>query len=457
MQFRNQSLGNDFDRWYYRPQGTTDVLDERTSKDVTFVMNNNSDNNPIHYEVIYEARNNEGCTASYMATVRVYRGMTAAFATSPPPPILFAGQNTITVTNTSIPTNDLGHFEYQWDFGDNQADPPTATGIGPFDVIYDSPGFKDIVLTMVNIQARDDGEVCRSIAVNQINIELPNVSAAFQVTPRESCAPTELVIDNLSLGADTFNWILTNEFGQEVGTSNLFEPTFQVNKEGEYTVSLVATYLNTSQQALAEISGIKVYAKPAAIFDVRPTVVFVPDQDLFTFNNSVRANTYFWDFGDGATSDLFQPTHLYGVEGSYTITLMAGFDHGMVDVDGDGVADMHLVCSDTATTTILARDGGLTKIPNAFTPNKSGPSSDPSQGTFNDVFLPITRGVEEFTMQIFDRWGNLIFESQRKDLGWNGYDRNGRLMPAGVYVYKLVLRLSNGERTTKVGDVTLIR
>ncbi len=60
-------------------------------------------------------------------------------------------------------------------------------------------------------------------------------------------------------------------------------------------------------------------------------------------------------------------------------------------------------------------------------------------------------------MQIFDRWGTLIFESKDKNVGWDGYDRNGRLMTAGVYVYRLVMRLSNGQRTTKVGDVTLIR
>jgi gliding motility-associated-like protein len=65
--------------------------------------------------------------------------------------------------------------------------------------------------------------------------------------------------------------------------------------------------------------------------------------------------------------------------------------------------------------------------------------------------------VEEFEMDIFDRWGNLIFQSKDRNVGWDGYDRHGRLMPAGVYVYKLVLRLSDGQRTTKVGDVTLIR
>ncbi|HYG20853.1 MAG TPA: gliding motility-associated C-terminal domain-containing protein, partial [Ohtaekwangia sp.] len=75
----------------------------------------------------------------------------------------------------------------------------------------------------------------------------------------------------------------------------------------------------------------------------------------------------------------------------------------------------------------------------------------------NDVFLPVMKGIEEFQMQIFDRWGTLIFESRDKNQGWDGYDKNGQLLPSGVYVYKLTLRLSNDQRTTQVGDVTLIR
>ncbi|HNT49988.1 MAG TPA: gliding motility-associated C-terminal domain-containing protein, partial [Cyclobacteriaceae bacterium] len=73
------------------------------------------------------------------------------------------------------------------------------------------------------------------------------------------------------------------------------------------------------------------------------------------------------------------------------------------------------------------------------------------------VFLPIVKGAEEFNMQIFDRWGNLIFESNSANIGWDGYDKNGRVLPAGVYVYKLTIRLSDGQRSTQIGDVTMIK
>jgi gliding motility-associated-like protein len=73
------------------------------------------------------------------------------------------------------------------------------------------------------------------------------------------------------------------------------------------------------------------------------------------------------------------------------------------------------------------------------------------------VFLPFVRGVEEFNLQIFDRWGNLIFESNNQNIGWDGYGKDGQILPAGVYVYKLTIRLSDGQRSTQIGDVTMIR
>ncbi|MEQ9593266.1 MAG: gliding motility-associated C-terminal domain-containing protein, partial [Cyclobacteriaceae bacterium] len=131
----------------------------------------------------------------------------------------------------------------------------------------------------------------------------------------------------------------------------------------------------------------------------------------------------------------------------YDVVLVAGFDH-----------DNGIVCTDTLTQQIVAKQGGQTKVPNAFTPNPAGPSGGVSgSGSFNDVFLPIVKGVEEFNMQIYDRWGNLVFESNSATIGWDGYNESGTLMPAGVYVYKLTLRLSDGQRSTQIGDITMIR
>jgi len=190
--------------------------------------------------------------------------------------------------------------------------------------------------------------------------------------------------------------------------------------------------------------------------EVRPSIVYVPDQEVNTYNFSTTIpgtiNEYTWNFGDGLPTSISNeqaPVHKYKVEGLYTISLIVANDYG------NGV-----VCRDTIRRDILAKQGGTTKIPNAFTPDPNHASSGghASNGSFNDVFLPLVKGVETFNMQIFDRWGNLIFESNDSNVGWDGYESGGHTMyPSGVYVYKLTLLLSDGQRTTQIGDVTLIR
>ncbi len=95
-------------------------------------------------------------------------------------------------------------------------------------------------------------------------------------------------------------------------------------------------------------------------------------------------------------------------------------------------------------------------VPNAFSPNVSSIGSGGSSNGKNDVFLPLTRGVVEFELLVFNRWGELLFESQDTERGWDGY-YNGKLCPQDVYMYKLTALYENGERVVRVGDINLIR
>jgi gliding motility-associated-like protein len=461
IRFVDQSQGVDTGTWYYQALGSTDQQEVTAGPlpDITYTLMNETTSNPLFYEVVYEASNAEGCTAEYRREVKVYRGITASIVNNPDPPNPFVGGiSTVIFTNNSTPLDDTD-FEYTWDFGDIRADPASGTGINPYTVDYFSAGTKTVRLRAVNIDARDiDNKTCQSIATKNITIPLPALTANFRPTPLASCFPVEITVENLSEGADTFLWEVYNQTGL-VTTSNLRNPVFQIHSPGTYDIYLTASYYATGQVADTVWRGIKVFDVPTALFEMRPNPLYVPDTPLLTYNQSVRANVYVWDFGDG-TSPVSEenPTHLYQLEGKYLVTLAAGFDYGEQDTDGDGIPDTNITCYDTVQHELQALDGGFIKLPNAFTPSATGPSGGvPGYGTFNDVFLPIARGIEEFQMQIFDRWGNLIFESLDRTIGWDGYDKNGRLMPAGVYVYKLVLRLSDGQRTTRIGDVTLIR
>lgn len=88
-------------------------------------------------------------------------------------------------------------------------------------------------------------------------------------------------------------------------------------------------------------------------------------------------------------------------------------------------------------------------VPTAFSPNADG---------FNEVFEVKGRFISEFNLEIYDRWGNLIFESKKLDDGWNGTASDGTTpAPAGNYGFKVFGLDPAGQKFEKVGSVTLIR
>ena len=98
------------------------------------------------------------------------------------------------------------------------------------------------------------------------------------------------------------------------------------------------------------------------------------------------------------------------------------------------------------------------EFPNAFTPNTNGPTNGyytPGLPN-NDVFHPEYKGVVEYHLEIYNRRGELIFESHEINIGWDGYINN-RLAAQGVYVWKARGKYSNGENFIKAGNVMLIK
>lgn len=454
----NETIGATSSHWFYRTVGGATEIDPQNTTNnnsVTFTIPNNTTSAVTTFELVYRPSNGTSCTMpEVVIPIDVYRGIQAGF-TNTTPTVYTAGESDVLFTNTSNPI-DESQFGYAWDFGvdSNPATANTATdGGGSFDITYTTPGFKTATLTARNLQATIDhpGLVCANVFSQTFEILIPPLVAAFDMAPPEACFPTNVTIThNGAEGGNEILWQLLDQAGVILET-NIKEPVFKIPSPGRYTVRLITrnTYVSPVQEKREEKEVI-IYDKPTADFVLRPTTVFVPDQEVETYNFSTGATSYQWDFGDGTTTDEEEPKHTYKLENVYEILLIAKNDHG------NGV-----ICTDSLIKKVTARQGGLTRVPNAFTPNPNGPSTStgnqPGANSFNDVFLPQVKGAEEFNMQVFDRWGNLIFESNDSNVGWDGYDRNGKLLPAGVYVYKLTLRLSDGQRTTQVGDITMIR
>ena len=383
---------------------------------------------PITLEVQLITENFAGCQSEPSAeelTVEEEREALASFTATP-------GQQSY--PETTVTLNNLAYdpaITYLWDFGNGEtSDTGNLTAYS-----YQEAGTYSIRLT-----ASSGG--CSDTQVKTITINPARPVIDFDYDPPAGCAPLVVNFTNLSQYAvsDTYLW----DFG-DGSTSTQVNPVHTYFEPGIYTVSLTAA--NSVGESATEIKSqiIEVYETPFAQFNVRPNVVSIPDNPIYTNNGSIGATSYLWDFGDGSTSTEYEPEHYYQEEGTYSITLIAS------NLDG---------CADTLTrdNIVKAEEMGRLLIPNAFTPSTLGPSGgyiDAQAGT-NDIFLPIMTGVREFELLIFNRWGELLFRSGDQRVGWDGY-YNGRLCQQDVYVYKLNLVFDNGRATTRVGDVNLIR
>ncbi|MCK5207563.1 MAG: PKD domain-containing protein, partial [Cyclobacteriaceae bacterium] len=283
---------------------------------------------------------------------------------------------------------------------------------------------------------------CESMDFVNIFIQPATPEADFTFDPGKGCAPLTVNFTNLTKFGDpeSYKWY----FGQGEGITNEEHPTHTYYEPGVYSVKLEASNEAGITDAAVKRLIIEVFPNPHSDFQIRPETVKLPEDPIYTTNLSFEADSYFWDFGDGAISTEFEPSHVYMDTGRYDIMLIAKTVKGCIDT---------VVYEDI----VEVIDGNEILIPNAFTPSLDGPTggSRYTNGR-NDVFYPVTEGVIAYRMQIYNRWGELLFATEDTGLGWDGY-YNGRLCAPDVYIYKLDFKFIDGREVMKFGDIALIR
>ena len=325
-------------------------------------------------------------------------------------------------------TGDTGPLTYSWNNN-------LGTGPGAF-VSIPTQASTYYVVTVTNAcgqTLKDSVEVVQS--------PQPTINVASGGTL--ACIPTSIKFTDASLAGNSADPITTWlwNFGDGL-TSNSVNPTHVYNSPGTYSVTLTVSTnggcINNNSSTPIIVSA---FNSPLAQFAVNSLTLSLPYNPLLCTNQSTGAVSYDWSFGDGNFSQEVHPKHLYTLIGDYQVQLIATSIQG---------------CKDTATILITA-DADIV-FPNAFTPNEEGGTggSYDINSLTNDVFFPFTSGVEEYSLQIFNRWGELIFESTDVKMGWDGYYR-GKLCQLGVYVWKAKVKLNNGKLYNKMGDVTLMR
>jgi gliding motility-associated-like protein len=171
---------------------------------------------------------------------------------------------------------------------------------------------------------------------------------------------------------------------------------------------------------------------PKATFITDPSNSGIEDKSIRFVNTSSNSVDFLWDFGNGDSSRLFQPSTMYGDTGEYIITLISYNENG---------------CSDTAKNHIFIKEKFNIYIPNAFTPNFDGN---------NDYFMIMGSGIKDYNLRIFHRNGALIFNNNSSNKYWDGLFE-GEPLSLESYLYELTVFDNIGESHNYTGVVHLLR
>jgi len=249
------------------------------------------------------------------------------------------------------------------------------------------------------------------------------------------CIPlTTVLTNNSSITGNSCVWDISN--GQTLSGCN--NVSLITTDPGCYDVTLTVTTSAGCESQATVLNYICTEGPPNANFSADPMVVTSNDPFINFINGSFGAVNYEWDFGDGNTSNEINPSQQYESteEGSYTGQLIALSQYG---------------CSDTAYAIIEVQEDLIFYIPNTFTPDNDN---------YNETFQPVfTSGFDpyDFNLLIFNRWGEILFESNNANVGWDG-TYGGKLVKDGTYIWKIEFKTKyTDERQVHVGHVNILR
>ena len=257
-------------------------------------------------------------------------------------------------------------------------------------------------------------------------------TVSFTANQTNGCIPLTVTFTSSS-NSGSCVWDIGN--GQ---TLNGCTATYTFTQPGCYDISLISTN-NGCASTASEQDVVCVDSNPIAAFSSSVTIFDELVEGVNFSNSSTGASTYLWNFGDGQSSTDINPFHTFteATNGAY-VELIAYSQSG---------------CVDTVQLAIGYQEEEVFYVPNCFTPDGD---------EYNNVFTPIFYSGYDpynFELLIFDRWGELIFESRNVLNGWDGsYGVGGRKAQDGTYIWKITFKNAlNDKRQKVVGHVNLIR
>lgn len=335
---------------------------------------------------------------------------------NPLPPV-YAGADYIICDGSQTTLNGQGAVSYQWDNGvlDNQAFTPTQT----------------ITYTVIGTDANG----CQDSDDIVVTVELLP-EPTFYADSIQGCEPMTVTFVNTTIGNfSNCTW----SYGDGSGWTGCDSAINVYDYGGTYDVSLQTTSINGCVGTTTYYDYIYVESNPDASFIPSLYSVINLEPDVTFDNTTTGAVNYLWDFGDGSptTTDM-NPSH------SFPDNATTGYEVMLYAYSPIG-------CVDSTMTVIEVKEVIIFYIPNTFTPDDD---------EFNQFFQPVfTSGFDpyDFNLKIYNRWGQIVFESNDAEFGWNG-TYGGELVPDGSYTWKIEFKsISNDERFIETGHVNVLK
>lgn len=385
------------------------------------------------YNVSLTVTSNYGCESTFTSTATVW----------PLPEVNFDPTDVCLEENTQF--NDLSQIsnaftnntlvQWDWNFGDGG----TSNVQNP-NYTYGTAGVFNATLIVTS----NNG--CTSQETLPVTVHATPI-ASFNGVDLNGCSPicpelTSTTSVNSPSSIVNYNWTLSNGISQN-SASSMFTECLQ-NNSGS-TVSLGVTLTVTTEQGCSatysEPNYINIYHNPIADFTYTPNEVTVLDPTVSFNNSSSYADSYNWSFGQAGSSTETNPTIVYPEIGEQTYDVML-------------VASTNMGCTDTAYALVEVKDQIVFYVPNTFTPDKDN---------YNETFQPIfVSGFDpmDFHLMIFNRWGEVVFESYNHSIGWDGtYGASSdRIVKDGTYVWKIEFKeVMTDKRHIHTGHINVIK
>jgi len=473
--FVNQSSGNFTNYWeFILPSGTQ----SSTQSSPVFSYPDTGT-----YLVKLVINRGQTCADSTTATVKIYPAPTASFTAN----TACEKDQAVLFNNTSAsPLNDISG--YSWKFGNGITSTKKDTSI-----VYTSSGIYTVDLSVVTANG------CKDTLVQQVFVN-PKPVASF--SPDAACEDVSVTLNNTSqssIGISAAAWALSGN-STSFNSSDI-NPVFTFFDQGIYSVTLAVTDSNGCKDTIQK--DLQVFPPISAAFVPDKSSICAGEQIVFSNLSSGIIDQFIWIYGDGTTNGTTNDSiHSYMQAGNFTAQLVAvnnacGRDTAeailtvtptpTINIASDKLS----ICSGDTTSISIAsvtavdslvwntgqsgtiiqvtepgiytvtayKDGCsnrdsidvnafcLVFVPSAFSPNGDGK---------NEGFNVIDKNIETFSLTIYNRWNELIFNTTDLKLGWNGTYK-GALCPVDAYIYHVSGIKTDGVPFEQKGVVSLFR